>query len=92
MEGKISKRELTTLVIGVISLVVLTLGATFAYFQVNVTNTSGQTTITGDIGGATLGTVTLTGGDTELYLGISPYDMFVAAEAVAEQNAAADLL
>ena len=75
MEGKISKKELTALVIGIISLVVLTFGATFAYFSTTVTDASGTTTIIGDIGGATLGTVTLSGGDTELYLGLSMYDM-----------------
>ena len=75
MEEKITRKQIIPLVIGVLTLVILVASATYAYFSVTSGRLAGTTTITGDIGGDTLGTVTLSGGNTNLYLGLSAYDM-----------------
>ena len=72
---KLSKKQIIPLVIGVLTMIIFVSSATYAYFRVSIGNTATSTTITGDIGGGTFGTVTLSGGGTELYLGISAYDM-----------------
>ena len=69
------KNTMLLTVIAVATLLVAVVGATFAYFTV-AQSTAGATTVTGNVGGDHIGTITLAGGQP-LYLEVSPAEMAV---------------
>lgn len=69
------KNTMLLTVIAVATLLVAVVGATFAYFTV-AQSTAGATTVTGNVGGDKIGTITLAGGQP-LYLEVSPAEMAV---------------
>ena len=69
------KNTMLLTVIAVATLLVAVVGATFAYFTVS-NSTAGATTVTGSVGGDSIGTITLAGGQP-LYLEVSAAEMAV---------------
>ncbi len=67
------KKQKLSLLIGIVTLLVLVLGATYAYFQINTNNESSNTNITGST--PTNSLVTLKSGTDNLHLNLSAGDM-----------------
>jgi len=74
MEEKNRKKKITVLVIGIATLVVLVLGATYAYFAVGV-NTEGFTTQNINANAESIGNVVLNKTGNGLYLNLSRVNM-----------------
>ncbi len=70
------KKQKVMLLIGLVTLLIAVLGATYAYFQINTNNESSNTNITGSTPPKSL--VTLKGVTSNLHLNISASDMSLA--------------
>ena len=74
--NKNKKKQKIAILIGIVTLLIAVLGATYAYFQIDTNTESSNTKITGETPDSSL--VTLTPGTDNLHLNISASDMSVA--------------
>ena len=74
------KKQIRLAIIGVVALLLLTLGATFAYFLIDTDNSTSKSNIKGDISKA--GVATLVPGTSNLHINLKAEDMAEAKQGV----------